>query len=595
MFPDADTTAGALPASLSLRSLDTACKRRRDPYPMSTSKSSSNVAVDRDLVIVGGGPAGLTAAYQWSKAGGHSAVFEASDQVGGIARTEQYKGYRFDIGGHRFFTKVKPVEKLWHEILTHEFIKVPRLSRIFYRGKYYDYPLSAFNALKNLGPYEAVRILLSYAKWKVKPSRVEENLEQWVSNRFGGRLFWHFFRTYTEKVWGIPCTEIRADWAAQRIKNLSLRKAVWNAVSGRNDTTSLISKFDYPKLGPGQMWEKCRDIVTEAGSTVHMESPVTEVHREGKRITGVTHRSADGSTHHRPLEELITSMPITQLVQQMVPPAPDAVREASGKLCYRDFLIVALIVNEADPFPDNWIYIHAPEVKVGRIQNFRSWSEHMVPDPDTASLGLEYFCHKGDGLWNSDDAELIALAEKELIQLGLARPGMVVDGTVVRQEKAYPVYDADYRANLQVVTDYLDGFENLHTVGRNGMHRYNNQDHSMLSAMLAVENLLGAKHDLWNVNVERSYHEDFVTRKQGADVEADAGRDSDAAVSDGIRISGDDAASGIPDAGGRSHPDPVAVVTDAVAASSPIHGEAPNTSCGSGGRPDGGRQQVQPA
>ena len=542
-------------------------------------------------MIVGGGPAGLTAAYQWTKAGGRSTIFEASDQVGGIARTEEYKGYRFDIGGHRFFTKVKPVEKLWHEILTHEFIKVPRLSRIFYRGKYYDYPLSAFNALKNLGPYEAVRILLSYAKWKVKPSKEEENLEQWVSNRFGGRLFWHFFRTYTEKVWGIPCTEIRADWAAQRIKNLSLRKAVWNAISGRNDTTSLISKFDYPKLGPGQMWEKCRDIVSDAGSTVHMQSPCTRVLRDGMKITAIEHADADGNTQRRELEELITSMPITQLIDQLDPPAPDHVREASDKLCYRDFLIVALIVNEADPFPDNWIYIHAPEVKVGRIQNFRSWSEHMVPDPDTASLGLEYFCHKGDGLWNSDDADLIKLAEKELIELGLARPGMVVDGTVVRQEKAYPVYDEHYRANLQIVTEFLDGFENLHTVGRNGMHRYNNQDHSMLSAMLAVENVLGAEHDLWNVNVERSYHEDFVTKKEGADVEADATRPSDADVSSGISISGDDAAGGIPDAGGRAHPDPIAVVTDAVAATTPKAAPDTATQCGAEGSEARGGQR----
>ena len=472
----------------------------------------------RKTVVVGGGPAGLTAAYDLVKAGRTPLVFEASDQVGGIARTESYKGYRFDIGGHRFFTKVKRVDAMWHEVLDEEFIQVPRMSRIYYGGKYYDYPLKLTNTLRNLGVYESSRILLSYLKWRVKPHREEDTFEQWVMNRFGGRLYWHFFRTYTEKVWGIPCTEIRADWAAQRIKNLSLKKAVVEALTGSNDTTSLIKTFEYPRLGPGQMWEVVTQKVEERGGEVRMQSPVTAVHREENRVTGVSVRdTTTGETYRVDTEHVINSMPITLLIKQIDPPPPREVIDAAGRLKYRDFLIVALILEKEDLFPDNWIYIHSPEVKVGRIQNFRSWSAAMVPDPTKASIGMEYFCHRGDGLWNSDDADLIELAKKELAQLGLADPADVVDGTVVRQPMAYPVYDEEYKANLEVVRRWLGTLEGLQTVGRNGMHRYNNQDHSMLTAMLAVENILGADHDLWDVNVERSYHEDFVTKDKNRD------------------------------------------------------------------------------
>ena len=483
---------------------------------MSETTKSTAIAPDQSralVAVIGGGPAGLTAGYELLKYSDRHwpLVLEKSDMVGGIARTEVYKGYRFDIGGHRFFTKVPSVNALWREVLPEEFLRRPRLSRIYYGGKYFAYPLKAFNALSNMGLYETVRIVLSYVKWRVRPHIKEENFEQWVTNRFGGRLFLHFFKTYTEKVWGMPCTELQADWAAQRIKNLSLSKAVVNALTGANDTTSLIEEFDYPRLGPGMMWEAFRDRIEARGGEVRMRSPVVRITHDGSAVRSVSVARGGNSatTEEIAVSHVIASMPITELIAAFDPPAPLAIVQAAGKLRYRDFLIVTLILNSADPFPDNWIYIHSPEVKVGRIQNFRSWSEDMVPDADRASIGMEYFCQEGDELWRSSDQDLIRQASQELEHLGLAKVADVVDGTVIRQNKAYPVYDSDYRESLDMIRGWLAGLKNLQVVGRNGMHRYNNQDHSMLTAMLAVQNILGGTHDLWEVNVEREYHEDI--------------------------------------------------------------------------------------
>ncbi len=473
------------------------------------------------VAIIGGGPAGLTAGYALQKYTDNKAVplvLEADGQLGGIARTEEYKGYRFDIGGHRFFTKVGEVEALWREVLGDKFITRPRMSRIYYQGKYYHYPLKIFNALGNMGPVEAVRIMGSYALSQIRPNPVEENFEQWVVNRFGNRLYGHFFRSYTEKVWGIPCTEIRADWAAQRIKNLSLKSAVLNAITGANDTASLIEQFEYPPLGPGMMWDAFAERIVERGGSVTLKQRVTRIHHDGSRVTAID--VDDVSAPERPrayrleADHFISSMPMATMVEAMDPPAPAAVRAAAARLKYRDFLIVVLILDKPDPFPDNWIYVHSPEVSVGRIQNFRSWSEAMVPDPGRASIGLEYFCHEGDGLWAKDNRDLIAQATAELTQLGLASPEDVVDGTVIRQPKAYPVYDGEYREAVDTIAAWMEGWSNFQTVGRNGMHRYNNQDHSMLTAMLAVRNIMGEHHDLWNVNVERSYHEEFTVAEK---------------------------------------------------------------------------------
>jgi protoporphyrinogen oxidase len=481
---------------------------------MITTRPQPHAADGKAVVaIIGGGPAGLTAAYEFLKRSdrNHVIVFERSDKVGGIARTEVYKGFRFDIGGHRFFTKVPAVSALWREVLSEGFLRRPRMSRIYYKGKFFAYPLKVFNALSRMGVYESVRILLSYAKWRLRPHVVEVNFEQWVTNRFGGRLFWHFFKSYTEKVWGMPCTEIQADWAAQRIKNLSLRKAVWNAITGRNDTSSMIEAFDYPRLGPGMMWEAFRDRIVAEGGDVRMNTNVVGVYHDLNAVVSVEVSKTDilpHSTYCFEADHFISSMPISTLVHVMVPPAPPAIHEAACKLKYRDFLIVILILSCRDPFPDNWIYIHSPEVQVGRIQNFRSWSEDLVPDVERSSIGMEYFCQQGDGLWSMEDKRLIQHAAAELERLGLGKACDVVDGTVIREPMAYPIYDGQYREALDMIRGWLAQFSNLQVVGRNGMHRYNNQDHSMLTAMLAVDNVLGGTNDLWSVNVDQEYHED---------------------------------------------------------------------------------------
>jgi protoporphyrinogen oxidase len=463
------------------------------------------------VIVCGAGPAGLTAAYQLAQDGYAPLVLESDGVVGGLSRTVEYNGFRFDIGGHRFYTKVGRVQRMWTELLGEELIEVPRLSRIHYRGRYFDYPLKATKALFGLGPWEAVLTVASYLRARLGAPGPEENFEQWVIRRFGARLYRTFFKAYTEKVWGIPCTEIRAEWAAQRIQGLSLWRAVRAAVALNKRSTeirSLIHTFQYPRLGPGQMWERCRDRVEAMGGQVLLDHRVIGVETTGGVVTGVRAATPQG-VRVFPADHVISTIALRTLVDAFEPAPPPDVRAAASGIRYRDFLTVALVLDRADLFPDNWIYVHTPGVKVGRVQNFNNWSAAMVPEPGRTCLGLEYFCFQGDGLWASSDAELVGLAERELAALALAPGARVLDGTVVRMPKAYPVYDAEYQAHLGTLRAHLDAVPNLHTVGRNGMHKYNNQDHSMLTAMLAVENMLGvAAHDVWAVNTDYEHHEE---------------------------------------------------------------------------------------
>jgi protoporphyrinogen oxidase len=458
------------------------------------------------LAVVGAGPAGLTAAYEAARLGWKVTVVERDPEyVGGIARTVCRNGYRFDIGGHRFFSKSQEVVRWWKERLPDDFIQVRRMSRIFYRRRFFDYPLRPWNALLNLGPATSAACVLSYAWARLFPRRPENSFEDWVTNRFGRRLFNIFFKTYTEKVWGIPTSELSADWAAQRIRGLSLSKAVL-AAFGRGEATikTLIDTFSYPRLGPGQMWEKAASELRAMGGRIEMGLRVTRIRREGGRVALV---EAEGGARSFEADQFILSMPLRETVLAFDPPLSQEVIAAAKRLQYRDFLTIALVVEGENPFPDNWIYIHEPGVRMGRIQNFRNWSEAMVGRPGTTCLGLEYFCFEGDGLWTASDESLVELGKRELAQLGLVEPGRVTEGTVVRVEKAYPVYDPGYRGNVEAIRRELERFTNLRVVGRNGMHKYNNQDHSMMTAILAVKNLQGARFNLWNVNSDAEYHE----------------------------------------------------------------------------------------
>jgi protoporphyrinogen oxidase len=470
------------------------------------------------VVILGGGPAGLTAAYELTGQGVPAAVLERDRQyVGGIARTVQHNGYRFDIGGHRFFSKNQEIEDLWTEILGEEMLTRGRLSRIYYRGRYFDYPLKATNALLNLGPVETMLCMASYARAKIDPVKDPRSLEDWVRNQFGWRLYSMFFKTYTEKVWGMSTKELSADWAAQRIKGLNLGQVIKTALlpqrglRDRGDVIkTLIDRFRYPRLGPGQLWERVRDVLAERNQPVMMGYSVRGLRHRGVHAISAVVEDPAGNVVEVPGHQFISSLPIRELILGLDPPAPEPVRHAAASLGYRDFVTVALMIRRAEVFPDNWIYIHDPSVKVGRIQNFKNWSPSMVPDPATTCLGLEYFCFEGDGLWSSSDSELIKLAGQELEKLGMCSRADVFDGCVVRQQKAYPVYDDHYQDNVAVIREYLAAaLPNVHLVGRNGMHKYNNQDHSMLTALIVARNIAGVSSlDPWKVNADAEYHEE---------------------------------------------------------------------------------------
>jgi predicted dehydrogenase/protoporphyrinogen oxidase len=458
--------------------------------------------------ILGGGPAGLTAAYVLGHRGRPGAVFEADGSVGGIAKTIEFNGYRFDLGGHRFFTKLGPVQRLWEEMLDGEFLTRPRLSRIYYNGKYFSYPIAAKDVVGRLGLIESTRCALSYL-WAARRRKVDaDTFEEWVTSRFGKRLYDAFFRSYTEKVWGIPGTEIRSLWAAQRIKNFSLGKAMLSLLGLQRDhVTTLIEEFRYPRLGPGQMWEAFARRAQQAGIDVHLNQRCVSVTHANGRATSVVVRQ-NGDVYEHAVDSVISSIPLSDLVLGLDPPAPPQVQEAARTLRYRDLVLVSLMTTEDEPFPDNWIYLHDPETRAGRVQNYGAWSEDMVR-PGTTCLGVEYFCFRGDDIWEMSDSEAVKLATDELARIGLIDPTKVVDGVKVLVPRAYPIYDAKFEDAVAVLRGYLASFENLQTCGRNGLHRYNNQDHSMWTAILAALNAVdGADHDVWGVNTEAEYLEE---------------------------------------------------------------------------------------
>lgn len=476
----------------------------------------------KTVVIVGAGPGGLTAAYLLTKQKNVSVtVLEADPEyVGGISKTASYKGYRFDIGGHRFFSKSAEVEALWTEILGPDLLNRPRKSRIYYRRNFYSYPLKPIEALFKLGIVESVLCVLSYFHARLFPKKDAKSFEDWVTNQFGKRLFRIFFKTYTEKVWGMSCQEISADWAAQRIKGLSLVSAVLSAFKPKprnkgQEIKTLIDSFRYPRLGPGMMWERCASLVQEQGGKLLMGTRMTRLKwLADTKQWAIAFEGAHAG--EMKADDVILTSPLGSLAHFIHDPdkreksVETPLRSSCNSLRYRDFVTVALIVKKREEFDDNWIYIHDPGVRVGRIQNFRSWSPEMVPNPDHSCYGLEYFCQEGDRFWTAPDDELIELASRELIELGLAQEGDILDGCILRQEKAYPVYDHTYREHVEEIRSYVDrNYRGLHFVGRNGMHKYNNQDHSMMTAMLAAHNIASgeALFDVWKVNEDAEYHE----------------------------------------------------------------------------------------
>lgn len=465
------------------------------------------------VVIVGAGPAGLTAAWELSQAGHAVTVLEQDPQnVGGLAKTLHYKAFRFDIGAHRFYSKNPEISQWWNARLPGDFIKVKRLTRILYRQRFFHYPLQGWDALRGLGLVTSAACIGSYLWRQLFPRRQERSFEDWVVNRFGDRLYRIFFQTYTEKVWGMPCHQISADWASQRIRGLSLRRAICEALGLKLSTQptlkTLVDEFEYPRYGAGMLWEKVRNDIVQRGGRVLLGKSVIRLERDHQRISAVHTQSTEGQLERWAADSFIVSMPLRDCVLMMEPPLAPEVVTAARQLTYRDFLLVVLIVKRIDLFPDNWIYVHDPAVKVGRIENYNNWTREMAPQADASCLELEYFCHQHDGLWQMTDQELIKLASRELEYLGLAPATEVVDGCVVRVEKAYPVYDTDYQQQVQVIRQALGAISNLQTVGRNGLHKYNNQDHSMLTGILAARNLSGEQHDVWRVNGDAEYLED---------------------------------------------------------------------------------------
>jgi protoporphyrinogen oxidase len=465
--------------------------------------------------IIGAGPAGLAAAYQLSKRGIHTEVFEAGPKVGGLSRTIELWGQKVDLGPHRFFSQDRRVNELWLEVVAGDYRMVERLTRIYYRGRFFHYPLKPANALWNMGPATALGCVGSYLKEKVRPSyRDEDNqtFESWVVRRFGRRLFEMFFKSYSEKLWGIPCDALDADFAAQRIKKFSLGEALKAALGlAKQRHKTLVDQFAYPTGGTGLVYERMARGVEERGGSVHVGTPVRRIVHENREVRGL--ELADGAV--LPFDHVVSTMPLTLLVRGLGD-LPEPVRRAVDALRFRNTVLVYLHVGAADLFRDQWLYVHSPELGMGRVTNFRNWVPELYGDSSNTILALEYWCYDDDALWREDDARLIERASQEMRATGLLGSAPVLGGHVERIRRCYPVYERGYKRHLDPVIAHLRPFHNLHVIGRYGAFKYNNQDHSILMGLLAAENIaLGRSHDLWAINTDSEYQESAVITKTG--------------------------------------------------------------------------------
>lgn len=464
--------------------------------------------------VIGAGPAGITAAYQLAKAGVTVDVYESSAQVGGLARTIALWGMKADVGPHRFFSKDTRVNKLWLELAQQDYTMINRLTRIYYKGKFFHYPLKPIDALKNLGIEESLKCLSSFAGQKINPVKLNGSFENWVTHRFGKRLYELFFKTYSEKLWGISCAELDDDFAAQRIKKLSLSEAVSNAFSLLKKTghQSLVDRFAYPNNGTGMIYERMQDYIVKSGNHVFLQSPVQKVVVENNTVKGIETSKGEIIFYDR----IISTMPLSQLVTRM-DGVPKDIKAFADALKFRNAIMVYLLIEGHDLFPDNWMYIHSADLQTGRITNFRNWSPELYQNSSDTILMLEYWCYTGDEFWEKKDEDLIALAKKEILQTGLIKDKKIKEGFVLRIPKCYPVYEKGYREKLKPVEQYLDTINNLQAIGRFGAFKYNNQDHSILMGMLAAENIiLSSKHNLWDINTDYDdYQERSVITEAG--------------------------------------------------------------------------------
>jgi len=463
------------------------------------------------IVIAGAGPAGLACALGLARGGRRATVVEKDSRSGGLCRTIDFNGYLFDIGGHRFLSRFGEVSALWRDILGDDLLRVKRLSRIFYRGRFFKYPLSFLDTFLNLGPVESAMCISSYLVDRVSRPADDGTFEGWIINRFGRRLYRIFFDVYTQKVWAMPCKDLSADWARQRIQGLSLKVAIRKAIlrTWTSGPKTLTEEFLYPRRGPGEFFDRLQDDAAGQGARFAFNTAVSAVDHDGRRIRAVElRRDHPPEREIVPVAHFVSSMPLPRLIKALRPLPPEPVLAAAEKLRFRSYLVVNIILNSKSLFPDQWIYVHSPEVRMGRIQNYKNWSPAMTPDPDKTSLGLEYFCDEGDALWKKRDVDLIDFALEELSRIGIGSRGNLINGFVVRRPDAYPVYVLDYQEPLQVVRNYLAGFDNLQTIGRAGLFRYCNSDLALRMGLLAADRILGRRAvDLWDLGREQDYLE----------------------------------------------------------------------------------------